>query len=448
MDLRFWRKKEPWTTVGEGIDLDNPLKIIPIGLPDSHRKGHFWCFGTTRVGKTRMMEGIIEQDIRKGYSVVCIDPKGDIPLFSKIVQIAIESGRLNDVILVNPVFPKYSASLDPLSSYYMIEELVAHITAGVAVGRDPFFFGVAYEVSLMVVQALIMLAESKHQKPRFNLNDIKNHISHADLQLLRDKLAYLTYPEAEQLTADLSKIVNNPADYFSKVASSLRVALTELTTGNVGQIIGLANENRFIDRLESDRGVIMVVQLGSLLTKKAAYTAGKVIISMLQSFIGRRFSSDKRVKPPLSLHIDEAHNVLYPGIDDLFAKAGGAGVYIHGYNQSVSQLYAEIGEDRGNTILDNCNTKVFMRVPDAHTATYVSNHLGLKRTYSPIISFGGGLSIRETQDIRIEPTEILNLATRQIFFTSYSGTYRGITSTVRDATFKVKFPDVVNRGAN
>lgn len=445
MALSFWRARKPWTNIGEGIDLDHPQKIVKIGLPDSHRKGHFWCFGTTRIGKTRMMEWIIEQDIRKGNSVVCIDPKGDIPLFSKIVQIALDTGRLHDLILVNPVFPDYSASLDPLSSYYMIEELVAHITAGVAVGRDPFFFGVAYEVSLMVVQALIMLAESTGSTARFNLNDIKNHISHADLQLLRDKLAYLTHPEAQQLTADLGKIVNNPADYFSKVASSLRVALTELTTGNVGKIIGLADENRFIDRLERNKGVIMVVQLGSLLTKKAAYTAGKVIISMLQAFIGRRFSSDKQVMPPLSLHIDEAHNVLYPGIDDLFAKAGGAGVYIHGYNQSVSQLYAEIGEDRGNTILDNCNSKVFMRVPDAHTATYVSNHLGLKKTYSPIISFGGGLSIRETQDIRIDPTDILNLGPRQIFFTSYSGTYRGITDTVHDARLKVRFPEVVNK---
>lgn len=437
------RKPSEWTNIGEGIDLDDPDRIIKIGLPEGDRKGHFWCFGTTRIGKTRMMEGIIEQDIRKGYSVICIDPKGDIPLFSKIVQIAIETGRLNDLILINPIFPQYSAVIDPLSSYYMIEELVAHITAGVAVGKEPFFFGVAYEVSLMVVQALITLAQSKGSVAKFNLNDIKNYISHADLQLLADKLDYLTDPEAQQLTADLKKIVANPADYFAKVASSLRVALTELTTGNVGKIIGLADENRFIDRLEKNKGVIMVVQLGSLLTKKAAYTAGKVIISMLQAFIGRRFASDKKLWPPLSLHIDEAHNVLYPGIDDLFAKAGGAGVFIHGYNQSVSQLYAEIGEDRGNTILDNCNSKIFMRVPDVHTAQYISGHLGLKKTNSPIISIGGGLSIRETEDLRVEPTEILNLGPRQIFFTTYKGTYRGITDTVEEARLNVKFPEVV-----
>lgn len=438
------KPKEPWLDLGTGIDLDHPDKIRPIGYPDSYRKGHFWCFGTTRVGKTRTMENIIEQDIRKGYSVVAIDPKGDVDLFSKIVQVALETGRHNDLMLITPIFPNYSAILDPLSNYYMIEELVAHITAGVAVGREPYFFGVAYEISLVVVQALIMLAGATNTRAAFNLNDIKNQISREDLESLREKIDFIDTPEAQQLSLDLAKILATPADYYSKVASSLRVALTELTSGNIGKIIGHADENRFIERLEKGRGVILVVQLGSLLTKRAAYTAGKVIISMLQAFVGRRYSSDKKVDPTLALHIDEAQSVLYPGIDDLFAKAGGAGVYIHGYCQSVSQLYAEIGMDRANTILDNCNTKLFMRVPDAKTAQYVSTHLGEKRIYSPIISLGGGLSIRETEDTRVKHTEVLNLSARQFFMTTYSGVYRGITKDVTDATIRVIYPDVTN----
>jgi conjugal transfer pilus assembly protein TraD len=442
----IWKKRkkqaEPWTHLGEGIHLDYPDKIIPLGFPDSDRKGHFWCFGTTRVGKTRCMEGIIEQDIRKGYSVVAIDPKGDIDLFSKVVQVARDTGRKEDLMLITPVFPQYSAILDPLSTYYMVEELVAHITAGVAVGKEPYFFSVAYEISLIVVQSLVMLAEVNGRKVSFNLNDIKNHISHTDLEKLKERVDTIGSPQALQLAMDLQKIIATPADYYSKVASSLRVALTELTSGNVGKIIGQADENRFIDRLEQNKGIIMVVQLGSMLTKRAAYTAGKVIASMIQAFVGRRFSSDKKVTPPLVLHIDEAQSVLYQGIEELFAKAGGAGVYIHGYCQSVSQLYAEIGVDRANTILDNCNTKLFMRVPDAKTATYISDHLGEKRVYSPIISLGGNLAIRETEDIRVKHTEVLNMAPRQFFMTSYSGIYRGITADVSDATLRVIFPDI------
>jgi conjugal transfer pilus assembly protein TraD len=89
--------KEPWTHIGTGVHLDHPKTVLELGFPDSYRKGHFWCFGTTRVGKTRVMEHIIEQDIRKGYSVVAIDPKGDIDLFSKITQLAIENRRHEDL---------------------------------------------------------------------------------------------------------------------------------------------------------------------------------------------------------------------------------------------------------------------------------------------------------------------------------------------------------------
>ena len=388
------------------------------------------------------MEHIIEQDICKGYSVVAIDPKGDIELFSKITQLAHETDRLDDLMLITPIFPQYSAILDPLSSYYMPEELVAHITAGVAIGREPYFFGVAYEVSLVVVQALIMLAEQAGTKPSFNLNDIKNHISHQDLEQLKEKIDYIDSPEAKQLSLDIQKILSTPADYYSKVASSLRVALTELTSGNVGKIIGKADENRFIQRLEEGKGIILVVQLGSLLTKRAAYTAGKVIISMIQAFVGRVYSSGRNVTPSLVLHIDEAQSVLYQGIEDLFAKAGGAGVFIHGYCQSISQLYAEVGEDRANTILDNCNTKLFMRVPDPSTANYVSEHLGEEKRFSPIISLGGNIAIRETEEVRIKPSDILKMKPRELFLITYSGTYKGVTATVEEGRLKVVFPDL------
>jgi hypothetical protein len=53
-------------------------------------EGTFLVFRNHPGGKTRILENMVEQDIRKGYSVVVIDPKGDIDLFSKIVQVAFE----------------------------------------------------------------------------------------------------------------------------------------------------------------------------------------------------------------------------------------------------------------------------------------------------------------------------------------------------------------------
>ena len=63
------------TYIGRGHRLVQRDKEIDIAINDADLSGHFWCFGTTRVGKTRMIENIVEQSINKGYSVVIIDPK-------------------------------------------------------------------------------------------------------------------------------------------------------------------------------------------------------------------------------------------------------------------------------------------------------------------------------------------------------------------------------------
>jgi type IV secretory pathway TraG/TraD family ATPase VirD4 len=105
-------------------------------------------------------------------------------------------------------------------------------------------------------------------------------------------------------------------------------------------------------------------------------------------------------------------------------------------------LYAEVGEDRANTILDNCNTKLFMRVPDPSTANYVSEHLGEEKRFSPIISLGGNVAIRETEEVRIKPSEILKMKPRELFLITYSGTYKGVTADVEKGRLKVVFPDL------
>lgn len=432
--------KEKKTILGLGYSMDEPTKKTVISIPDDVRKGHFWCFGTTRVGKTRLIEGMVEQDIRKGYSVVIVDPKGDIELFSKVVQIAFEESRHEELILVTAIFPDYSALIDPLAFYYMPEELVGHIVSGVDV-KEPFFYNVAYEISMVIVQALLLKAKVEGRPHSFNLNEVKDKMSKEEIEKLLHEVQSIDLPEARQLEQDMLKIVNSPQDYYSKVSSSLRVALMELSSGNIGKIIGKADENRFIKRLESGKRVIMVVHLGSLLTRKAAFTLGKVVISMIQSYVGRVFSSGKTVNPPLALYIDEAQNTLYYDIEDLFAKAGGAGVWVHGFSQSVNQIYSRVGKDFGRSILDNTNTKVFMRVPDPETAEYVAEHFGTKKKISPVLTTNSGITTKESEDPIIKPYDVLSLAPRQFYLMSYNGRFKGRTVDVTDRYIDIKFPE-------
>jgi conjugal transfer pilus assembly protein TraD len=445
MLFRRTKKRESSTVVGKGFSFKSPEKEVIISFPDSFRKGHFWCFGTTRVGKTRIMENMAEQDIRKGYNLVIIDPKGDNALFTKIVQVAMETKRMDDLILVTPVYPKYSAIIDPLAYYFMPEELVGHIVSGVEVSGDAkFFYNIAYEISLIIVQAFLIMARHENRKPSFNLNDVKSKIDRAGLEGLKAEIDSISDDEeARQLSKEMDQIIQSPQDYYAKVTSSLRTALTELTSGNIGKIVGKADENRFIKRLEKRQGVIMVVQLGALLTRQAAYTVGKVILSMIQSFVGRVFHSKGSVSPSLCVYIDEAQNVLYYGIEELFAKAGGAGVWMHAFCQSKSQIDAVLGKEYGNSILDNCNTKMYLRVPDVDTAAYVADHFGEQKVMSPMISLGDVISAREMPEEVIQPHDVLNLAQRMFLLTSYHGAYFGKSLDVSPLIIRpVKLPEI------
>lgn len=425
---------------------------IDIAILDDYRKGHFWCFGTTRVGKTRVIENMVEQDIRKGYSVVIIDPKGDIELFSKVTQIAAEEHRLEDLILVTPIFPEYSAVIDPLSHYYMPEELVSHLVAGIDVGQgDAFFFNVAYEVTSAIVNAKLLLqkySDTGEIVKQFNINDIKNEISQDRIKELLKQIQAIETPEAQQLAMDVEKIAGSPPDYYAKVSSTLRVALMELSVGNIGQIIGKADSNRFMTRLEEGHPVIMVVQLGSLITRKASSTLGKVCMSMIQSYVGRVFSSGRKVDPPMCVYMDEAQSFLFMGVEDLFAKGGGANVWVHGFSQSVNQLYAAVGEEYAKSILDNTNTKLFMRVPDTETAEYVSKHFGTKKRLSPILSVGGKATMKESEEDVLTPENIMYQQPREFFMMTYSGRYMGRTNNITPPWFNVEFPKTRNDGSS
>ena len=455
-------KKEIY--LGKGMDFGKNKDDIRITIPDSNRSGHFWCFGTTRVGKTRLLENMVEEDIKKGYDVIVLDPKGDAELFSKIAQVALLTGRKKDLMLFHPVFPDYSVKINPLEYYSMVDELVGHIMAAVPDGKEPFFKNVAYETSINVITAIIQVAKLTNNSEVITFQNLID--SSTDKMGLEELLALLTSlkrgdqdTETQEIIDSLSKVAASEKDYFSKISSSLRVALMELTMGNTGKLLGRVRGNEVIRRLEANayetlydedgkrEGVIFVVQAGSLLTDRTARTIGKVIISSVAKLAGRIFASGRKLSRPLCVYIDEAQSMLYGGIDDVFAKAGGANVWLHCFSQSINQIYNEMpSKDAGKAILDNTNTKIFMRAPDQETADSVAKFFGEVKKFSPIFSPNtSNLTVKESLESLITPQHILELQPRQFFATSYNGMYRGEVRKVSDLFLKVAYPKSVNK---
>src|SRR5271157_1402685 len=435
------------TIVGKGSELpptkvfqlDDNLPSNDILIDDDMRTGHVGCFGTTRVGKTKLIENLISQDIAKGYNVVVIDPKGDTELFCRIVQTCMEYGRLDDLMMLTPIFPDCSMRLNPLSHWYMQDELVDHVVSGIK-SKEDYYIAIATSVTQAIVQGLILQSDRLQKRPQINFNEIRRRADFISLKDFRDQ--FIAYNKAKDLTEELNQILAAPLDFFAKVSSSLLTTLRALTTGNVGEIIGKAFENEFLSRIERKQGADLFCNTGSLLARRTAHIVGKVIVSSIQSLIGRWLSSGKKLNPPSCLHIDEAHNVMYKGIQEMFNKMGGGNVWVHIYTQSIAQIVDEIGQDTTISILDNINTWIYMLVNHPDTAKSIEKVTPQVRQFEPTFRFDGGVMMRSEPVPMITAQQLLSLQRRQFFMRHFGKFYYGRTADVGRKWLDVKFPEI------
>ncbi|MDY0315883.1 MAG: hypothetical protein RBR32_12480, partial [Bacteroidales bacterium] len=59
----FNSKQKPFTTIGKGFAIEDykKKKLLDIRQYDENRPNHTFVFGAPGVGKTRLLEGMIEQ---------------------------------------------------------------------------------------------------------------------------------------------------------------------------------------------------------------------------------------------------------------------------------------------------------------------------------------------------------------------------------------------------
>ena len=131
--LRFILQNNPMTPLPP-VGGDPTLHAVglyegerPIYMDLGDRVGHTLVLGTTRVGKTRLAELLIAQDIHRGDVVIVIDPKGDSDLFMRMYVEAKKAGRLENFYFFHLGYPELSARYNPVGSFARITEVASRI---------------------------------------------------------------------------------------------------------------------------------------------------------------------------------------------------------------------------------------------------------------------------------------------------------------------------------
>ena len=123
----WWNPVAPLPPLGGKTEIhgvEPEERDIFMDLAD--REGHMLIEGSTGVGKTRLAENIINQDIARGDMVVTIDPKGDEELMMIHYIAAKKYGR--PFYLFHLGFPEFSCRYNPIGRYSRITEVATRIS--------------------------------------------------------------------------------------------------------------------------------------------------------------------------------------------------------------------------------------------------------------------------------------------------------------------------------
>ena len=402
------------------------------------RVGHTLVLGTTRVGKTRLAELLITQDIRRGDVVIVFDPKGDADLLRRIYAEARRAGCLDDFYLFHLGYPELSARYNAIGNFSRITEVATRIANQLPnEGNSAAFKEFAWRFVNIIARALVALKRRPdYQQVRRYINDIEplfvEYAGHcADVAGIENWVMLVEERSADIKERNLpnalrgrsmeaiacmrllqEKVIYDPVldglisafkydkTYFDKIVSSVGPLMEKLTTGTIAGLISPDYQDEQDTRPIFEwmevvrRKGIVYVGLDALTDTTVASAVGNSMFADLVSVAGQiykhgvdpgldhdqrqenRGSAKRLSTPTISLHADEFNELIGDEFVPLLNKAGGAGFQVTAYTQTWSDVEARLGNRaKAGQVAGNFNTLLMLRVKELDTAAMLTDQL-------------------------------------------------------------------------
>ncbi len=403
-----------------------------VSLPLGERVGHSIVLGTTRVGKTRLAELFITQDIRRKRRgqhevVIVFDPKGDADLLKRMYVECERAGRANEFYVFHLGWPDQSARYNAVGRFGRISEVATRIAgqlssegnsaafkefawrfvniiarALVALGRRPDYLQIQQHV--INIEGLFLEYAQKYFdehdpkawekiifiESKLNDKNVPFNMKGRPLRVIAID-QYLNQTRVLDPVMDgLRSAVRYDKTYFDKIVASLLPLLEKLTTGRMAELIAPdyhdVNDPRPIfDWMQVVRKrAVVYVGLDALSDTEVAAAVGNSMFSDLVSVAGHiyKYGIDDGLpgaasgKVAINLHADEFNELIGDEFIPMINKGGGAGLQVTAYTQTLSDIEAKIGNrSKAGQIIGNFNNLFMLRVRETATAELLTNQL-------------------------------------------------------------------------
>ena len=457
-----------------GLGMENQERIF---LPIDHTAGHTLLVGTTRAGKTRMLDSLISQAVRRGEPVVIWDPKGDRDLMLCAKNACEAYGRASDFIYFNPAYPQLSCRIDPLANFSRATELATRVASLIPseTGADPFTAH-SQMVLTNICECLLLI----HSKPTIKLlkryvtagpeslvvaaseiffeRHIPNWAKEAEpylrarpkgatnarvtamayIQFYRDVVAEKAQHQGlEGLYADFE----HDKQHQAKMTASLTPVLTMLTSGPLEDLLS-PDPDKDDDRPITDfariirNNQVCYIGLDSLSDNMVGSAIGSMFVADMTAVSGARYNyEDLGALNAVNLFIDEAAELVSDKMIQLLNKAGGAKFRLCIATQTFADFAARVGStEKARQILGNLNNIIALRIMDRDTQDYVAEsvpkcfvqHIEYSQATDTktgsLFDFGHRVSesVKETEVELVPPQFFTNLPNLE-FFARVSG---------------------------
>jgi conjugative coupling factor TraD (TOL family) len=426
-----------------------------IWMDVAERVGHTLVLGTTRVGKTRLAEVLLTQDIRRGEVVIVFDPKGDIDLLRRVYAEAKRAGRHQEFFLFHLGHPEISARYNPVGNFSRITEVATRIAGQLpSEGQSAAFKEFVWRFVNVMARALVALGRKPdyEQINRYAANIEPLLVHYFEHWLDREPAAKGWRAEVEAMAIDkrsldkglqsrgaravtlveyarrkklydplanaLASTLNYEKSYFDKLVASLLPLMEKLTTGRIASLLSPVYDDPTDWRPVFDwtsiihlRGIVYI-GLDALSDYEVAAAVGNSMFADLTSVAGSlyKFGTGRGLpgmtgERRIAIHADEFNELIGEEFIPLLNKAGGAGFQVTAYTQTWSDIEARIGsKPKAGQIAGNFNNLIMLRVKEMATAELLTDQLPEVR----IVSTTTSSSVSDTND----PGDFADFASR------------------------------------
>jgi len=411
---------------------------VPVYERQSERVAHTFVVGTTRVGKTRLAEILISQDIHNGEVVIVFDPKGDPDLLKRIYTEAVKAGRGHQFFCFHLGFPEISARYNPVGSFGRITEPASRIAGQLpGEGNSAAFREFTWRYVNIISKALTSLGqrityekllqygadldpllldylaflfdkpEYQSELRRAGASDWRkalDQIVNSDLKqdkatASRDRKSWAAtqiYKSAglnDPVASALIKTFEYEKTFYDKLVASLFPLLEKLTSGPVSELLSpnyddIDDPRPIFDWDEVIRtGGIVYVGLDALSDPEVSQAVGNSMFADLTSRAGELYKHDvthglpdelKRLarKRKICIHADEFNELVGKEFVPMANKAGGAGYQLTVYTQTLSDIIARFGNTaKAGQVIGNLGNLIMLRVKEPATAELLTDLL-------------------------------------------------------------------------